>query len=79
MVLLIKKMAHGGVLKHNENADTIERIIDENNVHYVLELVAEVLSAKADHVREAWQDESLAEAWDNSAGVVLACAMKFNN
>jgi hypothetical protein len=61
---------------HNQIVDAIESIVDRNSVRYVLEALAEVCSAKADHIRENWQDESLAKAWDAEAARVLKTAFQ---
>lgn len=53
--------------KHNTNCDTIEALIDRYGLSYVIDLVAEVCSAKADHLRAAWQDESTGDVWDAQA------------
>lgn len=58
--------------KHNERLDAIEEIMDgcENHTHF-LELVAEVFSAKADHLRENWNDECMAQIYDANAAHLL--------
>lgn len=62
---------------HNQNLDTLEKMIDENTIIEVLDLLAEVCSAKADHVRTNWQDETLGQAWDESAARILNCRFSF--
>ncbi len=52
---------------HNDVLDTLESLIDANSVRYVLESLAEVCSLKADHIRENWQDERTAKAWDDQS------------
>ena len=57
--------------KHNAMLDQIESLVDVGTVGSVLDLLAEVCSAKADHIRETWQDETTAEVWDKMAAVCL--------
>jgi len=59
---------------HNAAIDTIERIIDSNSLRETVEMLAEICSAKADHIRENWQDEALAAAWDKEAARLLNVA-----
>lgn len=61
---------------HNQVIDSLEALVDSNSVRYVLEALAEVCSAKADHIRSNWQDEKLAKAWDAEAGAILSVASK---
>ena len=59
--------------EHNENLDAIEALIDKTSLKYVLDVIAEVASTKADHIRDNWQDAELAENWDNCcAGILTA-------
>ncbi len=55
------------IQKHNEALDQIERLMDAWQVGGLLDLMAEVASAKADHIRENWQDEITARTWDEIA------------
>ena len=47
--------------------EQLEAMIDSRNLHWVLSELADVCTEKADHIRENWQDEGLAEKWDNAA------------
>ena len=61
-----------GFRKHNQRLDGIESIMDQcYSPEEFLDLVAEVLSAKADHLRENWQDADSADHYDRLAGAVL--------
>ena len=55
------------VTKHNLALDQLEALVDGSSYRGVLQLLAEVASAKADHIRETWQDEALADAHDKIA------------
>jgi hypothetical protein len=56
-----------GALPRNE-ADALERMMDRSGgVSNVFDTLDEIASAKADHVRENWQDERLARKWDGLA------------
>lgn len=61
-------------MNHNEKLDCIEKIIDDDDLEGLLDLIAEVCSAKADHILECWQDESLAADWDGYAAGFMAIA-----
>lgn len=45
----------------------LEAMIDATSLSIVLEAIAEVCSAKADHIRENWADTALAMDWDKAA------------
>jgi hypothetical protein len=61
---------------HNDDLDRMESLIDRLGVPGALDLLAEVASAKADHIRENWQDEKLAASWDHTATRVMHYALK---
>ena len=44
--------------------EIIEGLIDTRGTHNILEAIRKVCDAKADHVRENWQDEALARSWE---------------
>jgi hypothetical protein len=62
--------------QHNENADALEALIDTYSLSYVIDLLAEVCSAKADHLVANWQDDDAGEAWDNNAERLMTVAHK---
>jgi len=51
--------------------DELELMIDKFGLHNVLTALEQVCQEKADHIRSAWQDRVLANAWDAAA---VACA-----
>lgn len=54
-------------------ADQLETLVDRHGLPQVLEALAMVCSAKADHLRTNWQDDGpQARAWDNAAVHLLA-------
>ena len=63
-------------MSHNENLDRIEAIVDELDFCPFVELLAEICSAKADHVEVNWQDELLAEIWNRRAAYLLEMSNK---
>jgi hypothetical protein len=58
-------------LEHNQTIDALEALVDKHGTRGLLNLIAEVASAKADHIREAWQDSSLADDWDRECALFL--------
>lgn len=62
--------------KHNAMLDQIEALVDASTVGTVMDLLAEVCSAKADHIRTNWQDETTAKAWDKMAAQILNCQLR---
>jgi len=48
----------------------LEQMIDSNSVSVVLLFLAEVCDQKAEHIRENWQDKSLAKTWQKPANQV---------
>lgn len=62
------------VREHNERLDTLEALVDRIGLADVVDLLAEVASAKADHIRENWQDEVTARTWDLDAARLLNTA-----
>lgn len=67
------------VIKHNERLDLIETIIDEQDLTGLMDLVSEVCSAKADHIRMNWQDDITANHWDGLAAGFLKCSLTPTN
>lgn len=53
---------------------TLEQIIDAQGLATVLERVADICGAKAEHLRVNWQDQSSARSWDKAARAVLRCS-----
>ena len=61
------------VSKHNERLDFLEDLIDSEELTGLMDLIAEVCSAKADFIRENWQDDLTADTWDGYAAGFLHC------
>ena len=59
------------IADHNFKIDALEAMIDNNSLSGVLDLIAEVCSAKADHILTNWQDEATADQWDRYAAALL--------
>lgn len=62
------------VRAHNAVLDALEHMVDAKGLRYVVETLAEVCSAKSDHIVENWQDRPLAAKWDRQAVKLLKCA-----
>lgn len=65
--------------KHNALLDTLEKAMDENSVTYLLQTIAEICSAKADHIATNWHDDKLGEHWNRKASRLLNMSIKFAN
>ena len=57
----------------------IEEMIDEKGIETLAENIALICSEKADHIRENWQDENLAEKWDLLAGIYLEAGFRIRD
>ena len=53
-------------IKQNE-MDQIERYIDNYGVAQIILAVSHLASEKAEHIRDTWQDDELANSWDDFA------------
>lgn len=51
---------------------------DEAPVSAILEDLASVLQAKADHLRSSWQDEAGAKAWEAKARLVCGASISLH-
>ena len=67
MELLIKTP----IADHNDKLDVLEAMIDRSTLGGVLDLIAEVCSAKADHILTNWQDEATSDQWDRYSAALL--------
>ena len=59
------------IADHNAKIDALEALIDCHSLGGVLDLIAEVCSAKADHILTNWQDEATADQWDRYTAALL--------
>lgn len=46
---------------------TLEGIIDSIGLQRTVELMSEICSGKAEHVRTNWQDRALARTWERAS------------
>jgi hypothetical protein len=53
----------------------LESMIDSSSLADVLDSLAEIAHAKAQHIEENWQDISLARTWDGAGKRIEACAI----
>ena len=58
------------------NAEVLEHLIDEFGISNVLDTMAKVCHAKADHVQTNWQDRTLAVHWNRTAKTLESAAVK---
>lgn len=58
-----------------DDSRTLEDLLDRYNLSSVILELANIGAEKAQHVRETWQDEELARAWDKAASAVEKCAL----
>jgi hypothetical protein len=54
--------------------DALESLVDQFTLRTVLERLADVCDAKADHVQSAWQDSALAGCWAKARYNVMKIA-----
>lgn len=57
-----------------ETERQLEQIIDASNLSNVLEMIAGICYAKADHIQTNWQDGPLALAWETAGDKVNGLA-----
>lgn len=48
---------------HRAYLEDVEDIVDKTSIRYVIDLLAEIAFAKADHVETNWQDRELSNLW----------------
>jgi hypothetical protein len=53
--------------KWEKDRDVLEGILDKRDMKQMLEMLANISFLKAEHLREAWQDEVSAESWEQTA------------
>ena len=56
---------------HNQQLDTLESLVDQIGLADTIDRLAEVCSAKADHLEDNWQDHNAAVLWGEMAGRLL--------
>ena len=52
----------------------LEQLVDANGLQAVIECLADICDAKAEHINHNWQDRALANAWTRNAGKLQTCA-----
>ena len=57
---------------------TLESYIDKISVPNLLEAVSRICIEKAQHIRENWQDESMAMAWEKNGYKIMKCITKLD-
>jgi hypothetical protein len=53
----------------------LEFLIDSSSLADVLDSLAEIAHAKAQHIQAIWQDVSLARTWESAGKRIEACAI----
>lgn len=69
------KLIDSNIISEAADRHTLERMIDRYTLSTVLETVALICSEKADHIRENWQDERTAGAWDKACERAMRAAI----
>jgi hypothetical protein len=59
-----------------QEAFDLEALIDRHGIEEVLHQICDICEAKADHIRENWQDTVLAQRWATAAGAVGVASTK---
>lgn len=57
----------------DEDSRTLESLIDKHNLDEVVQALADICFAKAEHLQANWQDAATAKTW-NRAGKALDTA-----
>lgn len=68
--------ALGFGMAYLQTMEDIELIIDKIGVNGLCDLIAEICSAKSDHIESNWQDEILAKEWDDIARLLFKLAQE---
>jgi hypothetical protein len=55
---------------------TLEAMVDAAGIEAVVQGLSEICGAKADHIREAWQDTALAKRWATLEGALGVASTK---
>lgn len=63
-------------MDQTEREQELEDVVDALGLKGVCEALAEICSAKADHVRTNWQDEPRAKAWGKAAAMLERVATR---
>jgi len=59
--------------------ETLETLIDANDLEEVAAALAQVARLKAVHIGENWQDDSLKKSWLRDAKTIESILTKFEN
>lgn len=59
--------------------EKLEEMIDRRGIQVVIETLGAICSEKADHIRENWQDEKLADHWDREAAILVNTWSRFED
>lgn len=54
-------------IRTESHFETLERILDQSNLHEVVLHLARLCYEKSEHISENWQDETTAKAWESAA------------
>ena len=58
------------------HAENLEKMIDSITLPQVLELLADICDAKAQHLAENWQDNRAAKLWTKNAAMLAKLSPK---
>jgi len=60
----------------DDSSTILEGLVDAHDLDGVIEALADVCFAKADHLRSNWQDDATARTWERAAKTLLKAASK---
>lgn len=60
----------------DDDSEELEVIIDRHGLKKVLVMMSDIAYAKADHIRETWEDKGLAQEWERDASKLDNLASK---
>lgn len=52
--------------RETRSLEELEAIVDQFDMGQVMVMLADICTLKAEHIRENWQDEPLARAWEQA-------------
>lgn len=66
---------HGKLESTMRDTEAMERLVDQIYLDQTLEMLAMICDEKAQHIRENWQDDDLADAWQRAGDRIGECAL----
>lgn len=63
----------------DETKLTLESMVDSTSVSTLIETLSEICWEKAQHIRDNWQDEPLAQVWERAGNQLSGFYAKFSD